>query len=1156
MKPQWRQLVRILATDEKAAEILNSLSADISMILIRNVSEVEHTTEVHDPVNDQLFAGSDCKTIYSKDISYELNHQAQTFGNLFKINLNKYIVDNYRANSCYVNLIVDTYKKAFEKRKSDGKRCYKELTYDSVCQIMGLECKSQDLGLSIRQSLAFFEKFRLGLDVINVYSAMLYTYTPNPINTDLSPSRLRILIHNNHCYKLDDSARFKLQKLKVQTQLSNDLDEINSLVASNKFHIRKPLIEDLEIHYIENLDDCIKFIHSCKTEKIRFITNNSMTNLLFDMIWNNHVPGINASNNKILSLTFSVGKILATVESSDITAPDDSEIQLPDLDSYRKYHEHDDYFYQQIINESVKSEYSQQVLEIEDEYKIGPLCGYIDQFYQNKEFNALDMVKAYTHNLMQIDEVPVFGYFDQYQKYGGHIVEDLTQYIVYCVSKTVTTTILFPAEYSRCYGLRLKIAEEYQIKFEILAFRRPFRTEKVNYKGAVEELYRTDLSIEEKKHIVNKTTGLTEKKYNTAHICKVFYNLAEAQYYQVKYGGKLHSLSSDIVKQTKSNEPNSLDYGIDNSLKTDFEYNVNFEYNKKIYLLIVEKKETLIDGFRQIKEMIYDIQAIKLFSLYNDVIQKGITPVGIKTDAILVKSSRVLLEKYFQFDETKIGALKFESGKTLINKKIVQEKNKLMEFPEISINNIPLKDEYDTKAINGIFDAHNRILIKGVYPGVGKTTSVINFTNHKILFVTPWNSLAQDLQRKGHKAITLNMLLGIFADGKEYTKAYNYDINPYDCICFDEIFLYEPKRLKKIDIFMKQHSSKIYFATGDVDQLPPIDFEVNNILNLREYQKTCINQMFPNQLELNISKRLKSEEDRNKLKDLKKEIFENPKNIIKILEKYNFKTCRSLKEVKTFKNICYFNFRTDTVNTHAHSLVAKPEKSVTINKVPYWEGLKLFCKKHYKVKSIRLFVNYLYKIQKISSESFTICDEVENTTFTLPIDVLSHFKLLYANTCHSVQGTTINELITIFDVNTPYVDPFYIWTALTRATDFNNVTVFLHGKNEVNSLGESKIKQYFNGKVESYKLQDKKGKRPFDDKDYVDVAWINQKFQECKKCSCCHVPFEVHLTSYNVVQSNFVVDRIDSDIAHIKSNCRLLCHNCNCAKGNRYKILY
>ena len=36
-----------------------------------------------------------------------------------------------------------------------------------------------------------------------------------------------------------------------------------------------------------------------------------------------------------------------------------------------------------------------------------------------------------------------------------------------------------------------------------------------------------------------------------------------------------------------------------------------------------------------------------------------------------------------------------------------------------------------------------------------------------------------------------------------------------------------------------------------------------------------------------------------------------------------------------------------------------------------------------------------------------------------------------------VIGLSIDEQITIFDVNVPYVDKYYIWTALTRATDFS-----------------------------------------------------------------------------------------------------------------------
>ena len=49
------------------------------------------------------------------------------------------------------------------------------------------------------------------------------------------------------------------------------------------------------------------------------------------------------------------------------------------------------------------------------------------------------------------------------------------------------------------------------------------------------------------------------------------------------------------------------------------------------------------------------------------------------------------------------------------------------------------------------------------------------------------------------------------------------------------------------------------------------------------------------------------------------------------------------------------------------------------------------------------------------------------------IDFLStYFKLEYASTCHSSQGLTIDNAITIFDVNTCYTDREYIYTVVSR----------------------------------------------------------------------------------------------------------------------------
>ena len=43
-----------------------------------------------------------------------------------------------KANSCYFNLILATYKEAIERVHGKGERAYKDLTADKLCEIMGI----------------------------------------------------------------------------------------------------------------------------------------------------------------------------------------------------------------------------------------------------------------------------------------------------------------------------------------------------------------------------------------------------------------------------------------------------------------------------------------------------------------------------------------------------------------------------------------------------------------------------------------------------------------------------------------------------------------------------------------------------------------------------------------------------------------------------------------------------------------------------------------------------------------------------------------------------------------------------------------------------------------------------------------------------------
>ena len=110
--------------------------------------------------------------------------------------------------------------------------------------------------------------------------------------------------------------------------------------------------------------------------------------------------------------------------------------------------------------------------------------------------------------------------------------------------------------------------------------------------------------------------------------------------------------------------------------------------------------------------------------------------------------------------------------------------------------------------------------------------------------------------------------------------------------------------------------------------------------------------------------------------------------------------------------------------------------------------------------------------------------------------IKSEFTYAYCRTGDSIQGITINTAITIYDWNLYYASREWVWTALTRATDY-----VYNGRSP--EFDHERLRSYFKKKVAGYIDQDKQAKRKIDKENYVTADWMIDAFgSNCCRCKC------------------------------------------------------
>ena len=236
-----------------------------------------------------------------------------------------------------------------------------------------------------------------------------------------------------------------------------------------------------------------------------------------------------------------------------------------------------------------------------------------------------------------------------------------------------------------------------------------------------------------------------------------------------------------------------------------------------------------------------------------------------------------------------------------------------------------------------------------------------------------------------------------------------------------------------------------------------------------------------------------------------------------------------------FNNIAYTNMRCLYVSNLIRKNLGKKDK--------YEAGERLICRVYKKFGSKRFNVNYRFKIVSIKSNTVVlenVKSKEQYTTDMLTLD--KHFRYDYCTTCHSAQGASINGKIIIHEWNKKHlVTREWIWCALTRSTDFNDV-LFYESETDKTELTEENLNRYINNKIRNYKLQDEKAGRKVNSKKYVTPEWFIKRINgNCCNCGC-RFEFEV---KNGYLTNTITAQRKDNSVAHEVDNCEAWCDYCN-----------
>ena len=381
----------------------------------------------------------------------------------------------------------------------------------------------------------------------------------------------------------------------------------------------------------------------------------------------------------------------------------------------------------------------------------------------------------------------------------------------------------------------------------------------------------------------------------------------------------------------------------------------------------------------------------------------------------------------------------------------------------------------------------DRLLLRATVPGAGKSHAVLSRYAENCLVVCPTNALCVEFSRKYSECttMTIHSFLRIRYGALEGSQDGTWEPeeggvaiqveseaaergeqeeptprkNPEQgkVLLLDEIFMYNRALLQKLYFRLENTSALKVFATGDPNQLPPVgeSSRVPGIhRDLKARREHAINILFPKQMTFKKCKRGQSAQHNDKMVEFCLKLQAIPDQDVGAcvqLVKDTFPSISYDEAVGRHEreqdppghlSVCYFNQTCHDIARRVLSM-GKTGKGVLADGKAR-TGVRLVNRKRLEQKRgyPPLMVNYEYTVTGVWRQARKVkllCEE-EGRTHTVPLEhVESHMHWAYTRTCHSLQGSGVEGSILLHDLDSRFMSKEFIYTAITRATKFDQI---------------------------------------------------------------------------------------------------------------------